>query len=117
MRNYAYNAKKYARLSKEELVQLLVTALFAGFFISFNNWGVHEVDMARLEGGTVEDERLQLPQTVFSMPALLPFPDRSAMLLGADGPGRQAAVDVLQAVMLRMLTSMPVGRVIFSIRC
>ncbi len=78
-------------------------------------FGTHEVDMARVEGGIVEDERLELPRTVFSIPALLPFPDHSAMLLHADAEGGQAAVEVLQAVMLRMLTSMPVGRVRFTI--
>ena len=49
------------------------------------------------------------------LPALLPFPEGGSMLLRARGDGRGPAVATLQAVMLRMLTSNPPGKVRFTI--
>ena len=49
------------------------------------------------------------------MPLALPFPRRSLLLLKADGPGRAAAVEMMQSAMLRMLSSMPPSKVRFTI--
>ena len=46
---------------------------------------------------------------------LLPYPQRSLLLLKASGAGRARAVDVMQTAMLRMLTAMPPGKVRFTI--
>src|SRR5262249_61730523 len=48
-------------------------------------------------------------------PALLPFPDRCSVLLRARDEGRTAAVNALQAMMLRFLTGLPPGKVRFTI--
>src|SRR5262249_39370765 len=67
--------------------------------------------------GIPRDERLKaMGLTSFTMPALLTFPDRGSMLLRAgDGAGREAAVKGLQATMLRYLTTLPPGKVRFTI--
>ena len=49
------------------------------------------------------------------MPAFLPFPRLGGLLLQAFGPGRTVAVQTLQALMLRFLTSLPPGKVRFTI--
>ncbi|HWE40792.1 MAG TPA: FtsK/SpoIIIE domain-containing protein, partial [Isosphaeraceae bacterium] len=53
--------------------------------------------------------------TDFNFPALLPFPDRSNLLIEAPRDGRAAAVGLLQAAMLRLLTTLPPGQVRFTI--
>ncbi|MBS0208260.1 MAG: AAA family ATPase [Planctomycetes bacterium] len=64
----------------------------------------------------LEDRRLaQQHQAVYTMPALLDFPRRCSLLLRAAGVGRSRAVDVLQSVMLRILTAAPPGKVRFTI--
>src|SRR5207302_937523 len=50
----------------------------------------------------------------FTLPALLPFPG-GAMLLEASDAGRDRAIEVLQTVMFRLLTSLPPGKVRFTI--
>jgi S-DNA-T family DNA segregation ATPase FtsK/SpoIIIE len=77
--------------------------------------GHYEVSLRQIEGGLPEDERLSPEQTEFQLPALLPFPQRSLLLIESAGEGRQQAGRLIQSVMLRMLTSMPPGRVQFTI--
>lgn len=50
-----------------------------------------------------------------SFPVLLPFTSGPSLLLEADGEGRNAAIDVLRMTMLRLLTSLPAGKVRFTI--
>lgn len=78
-------------------------------------FGRFDVDLGQIDGGLPADEQLRPAQTSFSLPALLPFRDRSLMLLKVAGEGRRPAVEAIQAVMLRMLTSMPPGKVRFTI--
>lgn len=77
--------------------------------------GHYEVELAKIPGGIPEDESLRPSHTRFALPALLPFPDRSLLLLKSEGEGRQAAVEILQSVMLRMLTAVPPAKVRFTI--
>ncbi|HEY2412244.1 MAG TPA: FtsK/SpoIIIE domain-containing protein [Pirellulaceae bacterium] len=53
--------------------------------------------------------------THFTLPAALEFPTRPSLLLEAEGAGRDAATDVLQDAMLRLLTALPPGKVRFTI--
>ena len=78
-------------------------------------FGTFGVQLGRLKDGLPRDDRLTPARVEFSMPALLPFPERSLLLLKAAGEGRTAAVELLQSVMLRMLTAMPPGKVRFTI--
>jgi hypothetical protein len=50
-----------------------------------------------------------------NFPALLAFPQRCSMLFRTRDAGRQVAVQSLQAVMFRFLTSLPPGKVRFTI--
>jgi ABC-type multidrug transport system fused ATPase/permease subunit len=72
--------------------------------------------LAEVPHGVPDDERLRegLPESL-TVPALLPFPNRASVLLRAGGEGRVAAVRVLQALMLRLLTAVPPGKVRFTI--
>ncbi len=78
--------------------------------------GEVRVDMDRLPGGLPKHARLRegIP-AAFMFPALLPFPEGANLLIEAPQPGRDAAVGVLQAAMLRLLTSLPPGLVRFTI--
>ncbi len=78
-------------------------------------FGHGAVQLAHLEGGLPQDPRLRPPQSDFCLPLLLPFPRRSLLLLKAAGEGRPKAVRAIQAIMLRMLTAMPPGKVRFII--
>ncbi len=48
-------------------------------------------------------------------PALLELPDRCSMLLQSERDGRHKAIQTLRAVMVRLFTSLPPGRVRFTI--
>src|SRR5262249_5683008 len=51
----------------------------------------------------------------FGMPALLAVPPRGPTLLHARGDRRASSVQALQSIMLRYLTSLPPGKVRFTI--
>ncbi len=50
-----------------------------------------------------------------TVPVLLEFPRRCSMLLQSPREGRQQAIETLRAVMMRLFTSLPPGRVYFTI--
>src|SRR5207249_1162675 len=60
------------------------------------------------------DSRLELPKT-FSLPALLAFPSQASLLIQHDRDRRAEALQTLQMVMTRLLTTQPPGRVRFTI--
>jgi ABC-type multidrug transport system fused ATPase/permease subunit len=55
------------------------------------------------------------PIEPIAVPALLELPTRCSMLLQAPREGRQQAIKTVRAVMLRLFTSFPPGRVRFTI--
>lgn len=77
--------------------------------------GQFDVDLERIENGVPDDDRLHPGRTQFSLPVLLPFPDNPSLLLLADGNGREAAIASLQDAMLRLLTSIPAGKIRFTV--
>ena len=77
--------------------------------------GLFDVALEDIEGGLPEDDRLMPERSQFTTPALLPFPDSPSLLLKANGIGRDAAVYTIQSTMLRMLTSLPAGKVRFTV--
>jgi hypothetical protein len=52
---------------------------------------------------------------VFDLPALLDFPAGSSVYIRSHGAGRQRAIELMQVVMLRLLTSLPPGKMRFTI--
>ena len=57
--------------------------------------------------------RFQLP--TIAQPALLSFPERSSVLFKAQGKGRDRAIEVMQAAMLRLSTTIPPGKVRYTV--
>lgn len=79
-------------------------------------FGRLQVDMAGIPGGIPEDDRLRLDEpTRFDLPAMLSFPDQCSLLVESGADGRDLALQTLQLVMLRLLTSLPPGKVRFTI--
>jgi DNA segregation ATPase FtsK/SpoIIIE, S-DNA-T family len=58
--------------------------------------------------------RLPLPEP-FKVPMALEFPRRASLLVQAQHDGRDKAIGVLQMVMTRLLTTLPPGRVRFTL--
>ncbi|MBX6311570.1 MAG: AAA family ATPase [Isosphaeraceae bacterium] len=79
-------------------------------------FGEITIGLDQIPQGLPRDERLRraIP-TSFTFPALLTFPDHGNLLIETTGEGRPAAVQVLQALMMRLLTSLPPGKVRFTI--
>ena len=73
------------------------------------------IRLADIPGGLPEDQRLMPPQQQYTLPLVLPFPQRSLVLFKVDGPGRSKAIEAMQAMMLRLLVSAPPGRIRLTI--
>jgi hypothetical protein len=74
------------------------------------------LDLRELPGGISTDPRLMDGiRTRFAFPALRPFPSGTNLLIEHPTEGRVEALGVLQASMLRLLTSLPPGQVRFTI--
>ncbi|NLS96075.1 MAG: cell division protein FtsK [Planctomycetaceae bacterium] len=78
-------------------------------------FGRYAADLSQVEYGIPQDDRLMPSRTQFTLPAVLPFPERSLLLLKSDDAGRPAAIEVIQSAMLRLLTSLPPGKVRYTI--
>ncbi len=81
--------------------------------IPFGCWCV---DLTGLSAGVREQMSFaQDRSAILSTPALLTLPHRGSLLLQTSRTGREDAIQTLRAVMLRLLTSFPPGRVQFTI--
>lgn len=80
-------------------------------------FGDFDIDLTRLPGGVPLDDDGEAPTLPVKMrlPAFLPFPDRCSLLLKARDQARVRAVQALQAIMLRLLTAIPPGKLRFTI--
>ncbi len=78
-------------------------------------FGRHTVSLNQIEDGLPMDERLRVRRTDFSLSALLPFPDRSLLMLEADGAERTVSFRLMQTILLRMLTAIPPGKLRMTI--
>jgi len=79
-------------------------------------FGLYHVDLHAIPGAISTDAQLNgLIPTQFDLPALLPFPQNASLLFKAAGEGRHIAIEAVQDMMLRMLTSIPPGKVRFTI--
>jgi hypothetical protein len=73
------------------------------------------LDLAQVKNGIPQDPRLRPMETTMTLPALWTLDEQPVLLITADEDGRREAIEVLQLVMLRMLTAMPPGKVRFTI--
>ncbi|MGP0068848.1 MAG: hypothetical protein ACLQGP_35270 [Isosphaeraceae bacterium] len=78
-------------------------------------FGRFAVDLDQFPNGVPRDPRLKSVPTHFDLPAILPFPTMGSMLIRAADGGKDLSVPLLQALMLRYLTSIPAGKVRFTI--
>jgi hypothetical protein len=79
-------------------------------------FGDLSLDLAAIPGGLPKDPRLiDNGPTRFTMPAALDFPSRASLLIEADEAGRDRAIATLQNLMSRLLTTLPPGKVRFTI--
>lgn len=78
-------------------------------------FGHFDCDLAEIPEGLPRDERLQPDETRFEVPAILTFPESGSLLYKTKGDGRAAAVESMRNVMLRFLTSLPPGKVRFTV--
>jgi DNA segregation ATPase FtsK/SpoIIIE, S-DNA-T family len=78
-------------------------------------FGAFDVDLSHFPNGIPVDPRLKSVPTHFQLPALLPFPIQGSVLIKAADAGKDEAVTLLQSLMLRYLTSIPPGKVRFTI--
>ncbi len=78
-------------------------------------FGAFGVDLDHFPGGAPRDPRLKSVQTHFQLPALLPFPIQGSLLIKAADSGKDEAIHLLQSLMLRYLTSVPPGKVRYTI--
>jgi hypothetical protein len=80
-------------------------------------FGEFEIPMSQIPSGIPQDERLKamVPER-YTLPSLLPFPTQGSLMLKAgDATGKAEASKLLQAMMLRYLTSIAPGKVRFTI--
>ncbi|MFV0444982.1 MAG: FtsK/SpoIIIE domain-containing protein [Planctomycetaceae bacterium] len=79
-------------------------------------FGEYAIDLRALAGAIPSDPRLAPAVTDYTLPALLPFPDHSSLLLKYKGAaGRSAAVQIQQTILLRLLTQLPPGKLRLTI--
>jgi ABC-type multidrug transport system fused ATPase/permease subunit len=79
-------------------------------------FGALSIDLANIPQGTPADERLKMHgPTRHAVPALVPFPRLGSVLIRAADAGKAEAVKLLQTLMLRYATSLPPGKVRFTI--
>jgi len=85
-------------------------------FVSTVPLGEMRVDLKKIAQGVQQDQplRLQLPEP-FSVPVTLAFPRQASLLIQTDRSGREQGLRTMQMVMARLLTSLPAGRVRFTI--
>ena len=78
-------------------------------------FGHLQFQLDSLPEGISRHAHLQVPQTEFTLPAALSYPECPSLLYFAEAEGRDVAIRSLQDVMLRLLTSLPAGKVRFTI--
>jgi hypothetical protein len=79
-------------------------------------FGEVAIDPGNIAKGLPRDDRLRAAGlSAFVLPACLAFPERCSLMYKACDEGRERAVESLQTVMLRFLTSLPPGKVRFTI--
>jgi S-DNA-T family DNA segregation ATPase FtsK/SpoIIIE len=79
-------------------------------------FGSFRVSLEQFAHGVPDDEQLKPVTPVdFTLPALAPLAVERSLLLEAGEKGRDEAVDTLQMLMFRLLTSIPPAKVRFTI--
>ncbi|MCA8998066.1 MAG: hypothetical protein KDA80_13805, partial [Planctomycetaceae bacterium] len=73
------------------------------------------IDLTDWPGAVSQDVRLSPRTTQFEIPFLAKFPEQTSLLFRSPQPeARQQAIQALQALMLRLLTTIPPGKLRFT---
>ncbi|MBS0206208.1 MAG: cell division protein FtsK [Planctomycetes bacterium] len=72
-------------------------------------------DLATIPGGLSTDQRLNAERTRFEFPVLLSLAEKPSLVVRSRSDSRDQATRLLQTAMLRFLTSLPPGKVRFTI--
>ncbi|WP_422930534.1 FtsK/SpoIIIE domain-containing protein [Singulisphaera sp. PoT] len=79
-------------------------------------FGRFRIDMKDIPQGVTTDPRLKgMAPESYSLPAMVPFPTQASLLIRASDTGKVEAAQLLQSMMLRYATSIPAGKVRFTI--
>ncbi|MEM6798702.1 MAG: FtsK/SpoIIIE domain-containing protein [Planctomycetota bacterium] len=78
-------------------------------------FGRAKLELATVKSGMPADERLRPEETTFEMPAMITLLEQPSLVITSEGEGRRRATQLMQAVMLRWITSQPPGKVRFAI--
>ncbi len=72
-------------------------------------------DLATIPNGLSTDPRLTAERSQFEFPLLLSLADKPSLVVRSKGENRAEAMQVLQTAMLRYLTTLPPGKIRFTI--
>lgn len=78
-------------------------------------FGQFRLRLEQLPGGLPQHPDLQVSQTDWEVPALVPFPDWPLLMLRVREEGRSEAIELLQTMLLRLLTTLPPAKVRLTI--
>lgn len=73
------------------------------------------MDLTAIPSGVSPDARLATERSRFDVPLLLSLADRPSLVVHSDANSRSEATQLLQTAMLRYLTTLPPGKVRFTI--
>ncbi len=80
----------------------------------FGNLQIHMPSLCEIPA--VVDPRFQMPMGPdFALPLCLGFPDQGSLLIETEGTNQSVAVEALNNVILRLISSVPPGRVVFTV--
>lgn len=77
--------------------------------------GEYQLDLTAVPDAFAADPTLHPQQSEYRLPAMLPFPTGSTLMLSAEGTGCTAGTNLLKVTMLRYLTQFPPGQVRFTV--
>jgi hypothetical protein len=78
-------------------------------------FGSVTLDLSQVKNGVPQDERLRPAKSAIELPAMMTLEEHPVLLITAEEEGRRDAIELLQLMMLRILTAMPPGKVRFTI--
>ncbi len=73
------------------------------------------LELAKVKHAMPADPRLAPAVAQLKIPTLLTLLEQPSLVVSAEGEGRAAAVEILQTMMVRLLTAMPPGKIRFTI--
>ncbi|MCA9041561.1 MAG: DUF87 domain-containing protein, partial [Planctomycetaceae bacterium] len=77
--------------------------------------GDMKFDMADIEEAIPIDGKLMPEHTDYNLPLVLPFPNDTSMLVKTHTDSREKCSEIMQSAMLRLLSTLPAGKVRFTI--